>query len=166
MTRDVVNRGLRTETASDLHGLAGNVLKDVAGKILERILRALVENCGLAFELRKNLVIYFSVLNLLNQADWLTIHNLSGQQPLASQDEAIHVVAIFSGSIENETIRPRKRARYHGGSFQPKRLLIVLMLHARPGLVFDKHLHSLLSWLSVTLWQPQHKMSNDIALNF
>ena len=105
MLLQIVKRPICTAKCSDSHGLAGNMVEDMEGKIRELSLDCIVHDSLLTWNHRKDFVIDLSVFDLLHQANGVAVHKLAGFQNSLGHDEAVHVVSIFGRCVQDKSIR-------------------------------------------------------------
>jgi len=99
------------EEATDLHALSGHVGEDAADEMLERRHDYVVKGDAFADEHGEHLVVDLTVLDLLEEPDWITLDNGAGGKGSRSQHEAVDAVTVATAGADNETIRKRVWAR-------------------------------------------------------
>src|SRR5271156_3877085 len=141
VTCDVLDPKFPAAKIAPLHSLSCNVLEHVADKFDQDLLRHAVESRIFTLDNRQDVMIFLVIFNLLHQAHGLTIDNLSGPEQSFRQNETVHIQAVISGCIKDESVRKRIRARDSGGASESQSLLIMGILDEGAGLVLNKYFH-------------------------
>jgi hypothetical protein len=144
MLPNVFERSFSIAKRADVHGLAGNVVKDMAGELSERLLDVVIQSFWLVVNHSQHLVIDLAVLDLFHETDRLAIENRGRLDLSFGQDEAVHVISIFGRGAEDESVGKWIGARDALGCLQLQGLFVMNVFHPGAGLVFDEDLHDTL----------------------
>jgi len=104
MASHIIQRCIPLAKCAGSHDLTGNVIEHMACELDEGLFHVFIQRHRVSFHDGKDLVVDFSIFNLLHQADRLAEHDLSGAEGLPGEDKAVNVVAIFSRGVEDKSI--------------------------------------------------------------